>query len=123
MNSTQDLRTYSKTESFTVSTAVGTTTANLTLSGDLSTGDAVSFRSTTSGEVPLVSSYDAISRKLSISGLTENQSRTLTVYYKSPALGETPQIAEAINYLPAGIVAMALCLAGAAVIYGVGGKH
>jgi len=82
----QDFRSESYTEAHgAVTTAVGVTTANLTLTQDLfldETSQVDSASSSLGTDVPLTQTYTAASDRLLISGLTANATRTLTVIYK-----------------------------------------
>ncbi len=81
-------RTQNITESFAVTTGGGETTENVTLASDLfqaTTSEVESITSTLGGETPVASSYTEATNVLLVAGLTESQSRTLTInYYAEP---------------------------------------
>lgn len=71
------------TENFIVATGVGVTTANVTLTRDLynfETAEVIGIDSTLA-ETPVATSYDSTTKKLLVSALNANTSRTLTVEY------------------------------------------
>ena len=81
-------RTQDLSEDFVVTTGGGETTANVTLAADLfqaSTAEVQSITSTLGGESPAASTYTEATNVLLVAGLTESQSRTLTIeYYAEP---------------------------------------
>ncbi len=77
-------RTNDTTESFVVAVGAAVTTANVTLSYDLfqdATAEVQSITSTDGTDTPVATSYVSASKKLLISGLNDDASRTLTVKY------------------------------------------
>lgn len=89
-------RTDPRTDDFTVTTAAGVTTANVTLLKFIYDDDTgtVSFSSTID-EVPALTSYNATSKTMLVSALTDNTSRTLSVTYDVNVIEES----DAINNL------------------------
>ena len=89
-------RTDPRTDDFTVTTAAGVTTANVTLLKFIYDDDTgtVSFSSTID-EVPALTSYNATSKTILVSALTDNTSRTLSVTYDVNVIEES----DAINNL------------------------
>lgn len=78
------------TQSIVVATAVGVTTANITLAKDLYQANITNVDSITSTEgtdAAAATSYDEATLALTIAGLAANTSRTLTISY----YGETDQ--------------------------------
>ncbi len=78
------------TQSFVVATAAGITSANVTLAKDLYQANVVNVSSITSSDgadVPAATVYTEASKLLTIAGLNDDSSRTLTVSY----YGETDQ--------------------------------
>lgn len=77
-------RTYDQTDNFAgVETGVGVTSANVTLSGDLfqASTDEVQSISSTIEESPVALTYVEATQVLEVSGLSANQTRTLSVAY------------------------------------------
>lgn len=77
-------RTEDTTEAFSVTTAAGVTTANVTLANDLYQDDVsevISISSNISGESPIASTYSDTSGKLLVSALNPSATHTLTVNY------------------------------------------
>lgn len=83
-----DFRTDLRTDTFSIATGVGVTSANETLLNDLYDGDigSIDIASDDAADVPLANSYNATSRLLNITGLTDNTTRTLSISYDIDAL-------------------------------------
>ena len=83
-----DFQTDLREDDFTVNTAVGVTTANVTLLRPIYDNDTstIGMISDTSDDVPLYSSYNTTTRALAMSGLSANTTRTITVSYDIDAL-------------------------------------
>lgn len=76
-------------ESDTVSTAVGVTSANVTLTYDIwnnSTAEVISITSNVSGDTPVASTYTAATNRLLVTGLSANASHGLTTTYNNAGL-------------------------------------
>jgi len=80
-----DWRTEVHTQSFVVATAPGVTTADVVLTYDpfLNQTDEISSIASTLVEVPVATTYVTATNTLTVSALTANTSRTLTVTYYS----------------------------------------
>lgn len=77
-------RTRDTTDAFTVTTAAGQTTANVTLTRDLfsdDTAEVISITSNITGESPIATTYTAATNYLLISALNAGATHTLTVNY------------------------------------------
>lgn len=78
-------RSTSRTEEHgNVTTAVGVTSANITLAEDLfgdRTAEVTALTSSLTGDFPIASSYVAASNKLLVTGLVASGNRTLTATY------------------------------------------
>lgn len=83
-----DFKTDLREDSFTINTAVGQTSANVTLVKAIYDDDVttISVSSDLSTDVPLYSSYNTTSRQTLFTGFTANSTRTLTVSYDVDAL-------------------------------------
>jgi len=90
--SIQDFRSDSYEEAHgVVTTAAGVTSANLTLAQDLfldENSQVTSITSNVTADVPLVSTYTKANDRLLITGLIAGTTRTLTVTYNTPVLGD-----------------------------------
>ena len=78
-------RTDDVSQGFVVSTGVGETTANVTLSRDLFNDEVTEVQSISSNisESPFVSSYASATNVLLVAGLAASESHALTVAYYS----------------------------------------
>lgn len=83
-----DFQTDLREDTFTVNTAVGVTSANVTLVEEVYDDDVttISVSSDLSTDEPLYSSYNTTTRQTLFTGLTANTTRTLTVGYDVDAL-------------------------------------
>ncbi len=81
-------RTDLKTDLITANTASGNTTANVTLNKPIYSSDTstLTLYSDLSSDIPLYGAYNAATKTLLITGLTDNTTRTLTVSYDTDAL-------------------------------------
>lgn len=97
-----DFRTDVRTDTFTVTTAAGITSANTTLLQAIYGNDTgtISYVSSIS-EVPVVASYNATTRQLTTSGLTPATSRTLAVSYDVLALNGLTSFNTLLDKIPA----------------------
>jgi len=97
-----DFRTDLREDTFSNSTGVGVTTADITLfkpvyDDDTETIDILSDLAT---DVPAYSSYNGTSRQLGISGLTDNTSRIFTITYDIDALDGHDAISTLMDIIP-----------------------
>ncbi len=77
-------RSNDTSEPFIVTTAVSVTSANVTLSYDLyqaTLAEVQSITSTDGTDVPTWTAYVEATKKLTVGGLNDDASRTLTVHY------------------------------------------
>ncbi len=96
-----DFRTDVRADAFSVDTAAGITTGNVTLLRAIYTDDTntISYVSTLA-EVPIFSSYNTTTRQLLTSGLTANTTRTLTVNYDINALAFSDALSTLLDWWP-----------------------
>jgi hypothetical protein len=97
-----DFRTEFRTDTYSTDTAVGVTTANETLLGDLYNCDlgSVSIDSTLATDTPLAGSINCTNRVLNITGLTANTTRTLDITYDYDALQGNTAVNSLMDNLP-----------------------
>lgn len=97
-----DFRTDLRTDTFSTSTAVGTTTANETLLEALYNDDlgSIDIDSDDATDIPLPNSYNSTSQVLNITGLTENTTRTLEVAYDVDALEGANAVDTLLDLVP-----------------------
>ena len=97
-----DYRTDLRTDTFSTDTAVGVTTANETLLGDLYDCDmgSIDINSDEAADTPLPSSINCTSRVLLVEGLTANTTRLLDITYAYDALAGNNAIDTLIGWLP-----------------------
>lgn len=97
-----DFRTDLQEDTFSTDTAVGVTTANVTLSDELYDDDTqtIDILSSISDDVPAYSSYNGTTRLLGISGLSANTTRVLTVTYDVDALAGSDAINNFLDVVP-----------------------
>jgi len=83
-----DFRTELREDEFTSPTGVGVASANVTLGEELYDDDTgtIDYQSDLATDAPATSSYNATSRQLLVSGLTDNTTRILIVSYDVNAL-------------------------------------
>ena len=101
-SATYDFRTDLKEDNFTVSTAVGVNTGNVTLFKSVYDDDTstISITSDDSDDVPLFTSYNATTRLTDFSGLSANNSRTVTLTYDIDALEGSDAINTLMDNVP-----------------------
>ena len=101
-DSIYDFRTDLQEDTFASDTAVGVTTANVTLSKVLYDSDnqTIDILSSLSDDAPAFSSYNVTSRLLGISGLSANTTRVLTVTYDVDALSASNAISNFLDVVP-----------------------
>jgi hypothetical protein len=119
MPTIQDFQTENIDQNINVSTGVGVTTATMTL-GSTVWNDSLAYlsiSSNNSSDVPIATSYNVTSKSLTVSGLSDNTTRILTISYKTNGLDEYRGVEQATTALPTvlivGIIAVVL---GAVVI-------
>ncbi len=119
MPTIQDFQTENIDQNINVSTGVGVTTATMTL-GSTVWNDSLAYlaiSSNNSSDVPIATSYNVTSKALTVSGLSDNTTRILTISYKTNGLDEYRGVEQATTALPTvlivGIIAVVL---GAVVI-------
>lgn len=98
-----DFRTQVREDSFNdVDTAVGVTTANVTLFRPIydSDTDTIDILSDLSTDSPAYSSYNSTTRVLLVSGLTANTTRGLDVSYDISSMTESTAMDNFFNTLP-----------------------
>ena len=91
LDSTHDVRTDEEVDTFAaISTGVGETTANVTLTRELWDEETTSVTTITStlSETPTASSYNSTTQALTIAGLVSSNTRTFTVAYDYGALDD-----------------------------------
>lgn len=101
-DSVYDFRTDQRTDDFTVATAVGVTTGNVTLIKAIYSNDTqtLSLLSSLNTDSPTFVSYNTTTRNVAISGLTANTSRTISASYDVDALNGSAAIDTLANYIP-----------------------
>ena len=97
-----DYRTDQRTDTFSTDTAVGVTTANETLLGDLYDCDmgSIDIDSDEATDAPLPNSINCTSQELNVTGLTANTTRTLNITYDYDALAGNNAIDTLVGWLP-----------------------
>lgn len=115
-----DFRTDQRTNSFTTSTGVAETSANVTLFDDLYNCDlgSVDVNSDDSSDNPVASStaINCTIREITITGLTANTTRTLDVTYDIDALDAFDSINTMLDRLPFIWLLMIIAFAPAALL-------
>lgn len=83
MSALNSFMVKTQTDPYTVTTAAGVTSANVTLSQDLYAGatSRVTVSSTDTTDNPIAWTYTTATRVLLVTGLEANTSRTLTIAY------------------------------------------
>ena len=98
-----DFRTDVQTDTFTSDTGVGQTTDNVTLTQELYSDNLSSIDnilSSISDDSPVVASYNATTRLTDITGLSDNNTRTLTVSYDVDAVVGSDAINDLADKVP-----------------------
>lgn len=97
-----DYQTDQRTDTFTVTTAVGADNTTVQLFAFIYDDDTstLSFISDDVDDAPLFYSYNSTSRATVIIGLSENTTRSLDVSYDVDALTAMPAIANIISRVP-----------------------
>lgn len=106
MDSIYDFRTDELSQDFSVSTAVGVTSANVQLSTNLWDGNIAyaSVSSNETAEAPVANSYNSTTRQLAINGLTANMTRTISVTYDVAGLEDYEGVDEGVTHFPVVLV-------------------
>jgi hypothetical protein len=109
-------RTDLRSDTFPVTTAVGVTSANVTLLKTLydNDTDTITFDSDI-GETPVYGSYNTTTRQLLVTGLTASTSRNLVVSYDVAAFTATSAINRILDKIPFVYMLMIFCFAPAAI--------
>ena len=90
MDATQHFLVQQRTDTFIISTGVGTTTANIALHSQIYEDDTTTLTlSSTIGEQPTWTSYNGTTHALALANLTGNVTRIVSATYK--AVGPTLQ--------------------------------
>lgn len=89
-----DFRTYLKNDVFTITTPAAVTAANVTLNKALYANDTstITFFSGSSLDVPILTSYNATTHQLGVSGLSANLTRSMDISYDVDALNASPAV-------------------------------
>jgi len=97
-----DFRTDLRTDTYTSTTAVATTTANVVLGKPIYDNDTgtLSFISDNSADTPIYFAYDTPTRELEISGLSANSTRIIEVSYDISSLTANPSVETLLDALP-----------------------
>ena len=97
-----DFRTEERTNTFSTTTGLGETTANVTLFDDLYDCDlgSVDIDSDNSTDNPVASSINCTTREMTVTGLSANVTRALDVTYDIDALGAFDSINTLLDRLP-----------------------
>ena len=124
MDSIMDFRTDEPSESYTVATGAGATTANVTLSNTLWDDDtsSISMTSNATLDSPTVSAYNTSTRVLTVAGLQASTSRTLTVTYSTEGLADYAAADTAVEFSPVILVAAMLALPVILIVVAVKGR-
>ena len=96
-----DYVTDLETDTFNVSTGVGVTTASVQLNEAIydDDTDTISLSSNDTDDAPTYSSYNATNRNLTMSGLSENTTRTITVTYDVYSLSSSGAVDNFVSKL------------------------
>jgi len=109
-----DVQTDKKSESFSVTTTTGETSTTVTLSEDhyYTTTQEMSVTSDNAADSPSITSYDPDTRQVTVGGLAEATSRTLTITYLIDALKDFPGSKAISGLIPLLYIVGILGLAG-----------
>lgn len=97
-----DFRTDAQTDTFTVTTAVGLTTANVTFSKELYDNDTqtIILNSDLATDNPILTSYNGTTRAALVSGFTSNATRDLEVVYDRPSFDPSGALSTFMDLIP-----------------------
>jgi hypothetical protein len=117
MGGIKDAQTDSRTDTFSVTTAPAETTADVVLVADLyndSILEITGLTSDVSTDNALQDSYVSATRTLTVRGLDDDETRTLTVTYRYDALtGDSASTGSFLGFIPIFvIIAVVLILVG-----------
>ena len=123
MTGAHEVLTDDETESFeNVSTGTGETTATVTLSKSLydnSTSSVTSITSDNANDDPTADSYNSSNKQLTVGGLAESATRTLTVAYESEATEGYTGLKSLVKIRPTLIFVMLLFSGGGLVYFSI----
>lgn len=107
-----DFRTDEVEETFDGNTATGETSVDIQLASALwqSVLANASASTNASADAPSLSSYNATNRQVTVGGLSENTSRTITVTYQTAGLSDFPGADDAATKIPTIFLVMVLLL-------------
>ena len=113
-----DFRTDLKEDNFTVNTAVGATSGNVVLFKPIYENDTSTLEITSddSDDTPLFSTYNSTSRLAVFTGLSANNSRTITMTYDIDALEGNDAIGTLMDNAPWIYLMMVIVLPVAGVV-------
>ena len=112
-----DFCTTLRTDTFSATTPLASTTANVTLWGDLYDCDmgSIDIDSDNTTDTPVPSSANCTSRVLLVDGLSANTTRILTVAYDVDSLTGFPALKTLLDMAPFIWIVIILCFAPAAI--------
>lgn len=120
LEGTHDIRVDDATGQFAgVATGVGVTTATVTLTDPLYDADTYwvsNIGSTEGTDTPTASSYASATQNLTVGGLAENKTRTLTVAYSADALTNYSGVSPLVTVAPL-IIFVGLLFGGGSLLY------
>ncbi len=116
-NAIYAFRTDQKEDNVVISTAAGVTTANITLRKAIYDSDTstLTMYSDNSTDIPLFSAYDNPTKTLLISGLSENLTRTMTLYYDYDSLNASTALDTVLDKLSWVWLICVICFVPAAI--------
>lgn len=116
-----DFQTDVKTDVFGVATAASITSVNLTLTHSVYENDTSTLTVTSSDgdDSPILTAYAATNHTANITGLAENLTRELTLYYDVDALSGSTAWSTILDILPFFWMVLIICfpVAGMAAIF------
>ena len=117
-----DAQAAPASDSFTVATGTGQTSATVTLSRPHIHADTTHMSATSDNQndSPNVTSYNPSTRQVTVVGLAQSATRTLTVHYETDALAAFPAAGAILGMVPLLWVAGAIVLAMAMLAIGRG---
>ncbi len=97
-----DFRTDIREAEYSITVGAGITTADVVLSKELydEDTDPITFASTLNTDSPVTGAYVAATRTLTINGLDDDATRTMTVSYPYDALETNPAISTVMDFIP-----------------------
>ena len=113
-----DFRTDVREDNFTVLTAAGVTNSTVQLFTDIYDDDVstIDLSSNNGDDNPTYSSYNATPRNLTVSGLSADATRTLTVFYDIDALTESAAVGNLLDMIDFLWILVVVAFPGAAII-------